>query len=196
MNRQDFNGKTPQELEQMFEGELKTYKETIDAMMTLEELMDAEQKLMEEAQEYDKYLDTVEYPLADKVEFDGSNYSRNDLAKIIMSAISKMEVEWANTLGLYEMYNIWKNKDMASVAYKVFDSTLRILNQVKYKGPQEWKDMLAVNKFLAECHADYTLDTNFNVLISKKHNCILERYELVQKENNVVDETTVVQQGA
>lgn len=193
MNRQDFNGKTPQELEQMFEGELKTYKETIDAMMTLEELMDAEQKLMEEAQEYDKYLDTVEYPLVDKVEFDGSNYSRNDLAKIIMSAISKMEVEWANTLGLYEMYNIWKNKDMASVAYKVFDSTLRILNQVKYKGPQEWKDMLAVNKFLAECHADYTLDTNFNVLISKKHNCILERYELVQKENNVVDETTVVQ---
>ena len=193
MNRQDFNGKTPQELEQMFEGELKTYKETIDAMMTLEELMDAEQKLMEEAQEYDKYLDAVEYPLVDKVEFDGSNYSRNDLAKIIMSAISKIEVEWANTLGLYEMYNIWKNKDMASVAYKVFDSTLRILNQVKYKGPQEWKDMLAVNKFLAECHADYTLDTNFNVLISKKHNCILERYELVQKENNVVDEATVVQ---
>lgn len=193
MNRQDFNGKTPQELEQMFEGELKTYKETIDAMMTLEELMDAEQKLMEEAQEYDKYLDTVEYPLVDKVEFDGSNYSRNDLAKIIMSAISKMEVEWANTLGLYEMYNIWKNKDMASVAYKVFDSTLRVLNQVKYKGPQEWKDMLAVNKFLAECHADYTLDTNFNVLISKKHNCILERYELVQKENNVIDEATVVQ---
>ncbi len=193
MNRQDFNGKTPQELEQMFEGELKTYKETIDTMMTLEELMDAEQKLMEEAQEYDKYLDTVEYPLVDKVEFDGSNYSRNDLAKIIMSAISKMEVEWANTLGLYEMYNIWKNKDMASVAYKVYDSTLRILNQVKYKGPQEWKDMLAVNKFLAECHADYTLDTNFNVLISKKHNCILERYELVQKENNVVDEATVVQ---
>lgn len=193
MNRQDFNGKTPQELEQMFEGELKTYKETIDAMMTLEELMDAEQKLMEEAQEYDKYLDTVEYPLVDKVEFDGSNYSRNDLAKIIMSAISKMEVEWANTLGLYEMYNIWKNKDMSSVAYKVFDSTLRVLNQVKYKGPQEWKDMLAVNKFLAECHADYTLDTNFNVLISKKHNCILERYELVQKENNVVDEAAVVQ---
>lgn len=193
MNRQDFNGKTPQELEQMFEGELKTYKETIDVMMTLEELMDAEQKLMEEAQEYDKYLDTVEYPLVDKVEFDGSNYSRNDLAKIIMNAISKMEVEWANTLGLYEMYNIWKNKDMTSVAYKVFDSTLRILNQVKYKGPQEWKDMLAVNKFLSECHTEYTLDTNYNILISKKHNCILERYELVQKENNVVDETTVVQ---
>ena len=131
--------------------------------------------------------------VVDKVEFDGSNYSRNDLAKIIMSAISKMEVEWANTLGLYEMYNIWKNKDMSSVAYKVFDSTLRVLNQVKYKGPQEWKDMLAVNKFLAECHADYTLDTNFNVLISKKHNCILERYELVQKENNVIDEATVFQ---
>ena len=133
MNRQDFNGKTPQELEQMFDGELKTYKETIDAMMTPEELMEAEQKLMEEAQEYDKYLDTVEYPLVDKVELDGSNYSRNDLAKIIMSAISKMEVEWANTLGLFELYNIWKNKDMASVAYKVFDSTLRVLNQVNTK---------------------------------------------------------------
>ena len=38
MNRQDFNGKTPQELEQMFENELKTYKEKIDAIMTTEEL--------------------------------------------------------------------------------------------------------------------------------------------------------------
>lgn len=194
MNRQDFNGKTPQELEQMFENELKTYKEKIDAMMTTEELSKEEESLMKEAQEYDKYLDTVEYSLVDSVEFDGSNYSRNDLAKIILGAISKMEVEWAGTLGLYEMYNIWKNKDMSSIAYKVFDSTLRVLNQVKYKGPQEWKDMLAVNKFLAECHSEYTLDTNFNILLSKKHNCILERYELVQKKDGVVDESTVVQQ--
>ena len=194
MNRQDFNGKTPQELEQMFENELKTYKEKIDTMMTTEELSKEEESLMKEAQEYDKYLDTVEYSLVDSVEFDGSNYSRNDLAKIILGAISKMEVEWAGTLGLYEMYNIWKNKDMSSIAYKVFDSTLRILNQVKYKGPQEWKDMLAVNKFLAECHSGYTLDTNFNILLSKKHNCILERYELVQKKDGIVDESAVVQQ--
>ena len=194
MNRQDFNGKTPQELEQMFENELKTYKEKIDAMMTTEELSKEEESLMKEAQEYDKYLDTVEYSLVDSVEFDGSNYSRNDLAKIILGAISKMEDERAGTLGLYEMYNIWKNKDMSSIAYKVFDSTLRILNQVKYKGPQEWKDMLAVNKFLAECHSWYTLDTNFNILLSKKHNCILERYELVQKKHGIVDESTVVQQ--
>ena len=54
--------------------------------------------------------------------------------------------------------------------------------------------MLAVNKFLAECHSEYTLDTNFNILLSKKHNCILERYELVQKKDGVVDESTVVQQ--
>ena len=116
MNRQDFNGKTPQELEQMFENELKTYKEKIDAMMTTEELSKEEESLMKEAQEYDKYLDTVEYSLVDSVEFDGSNYSRNDLAKIILGAISKIEVEWAGTLGLYEMYNIWKNKDMSSIA--------------------------------------------------------------------------------
>ena len=124
MNRQDLNGKTPQELEQMFENELKTYKEKIDAIMTTEELSKEEESLMKEAQEYDKYLDTVEYPLVEKVEFDGSNYSRNDLAKIILGAVSKMEVEWAGTLGLYEMYNIWKNKDISSIAYKVFDSTL------------------------------------------------------------------------
>jgi hypothetical protein len=82
---------------------------------------------------------------------------------------------------------------MSTIMYKAFDSTLRVLGQVKYKGAEEWKDMLAVNKFLSECHAEYTLDTNYNVLISKKHNCILERYELVQKENNVVDDATVIQ---
>ena len=193
MNRQDFNGKTPQELEQMFDEELKTYKETIDAMMDVESLMEAESKLMEEAQEYDKYLDTVEYPLPEKVEFDNDNYSRNDIAKFIVRALNKMEVDWAATLGLYELNKLWRTKDMSTIMYKPFDSTLRVLGQIKYKGVDEWKDMLAVNKFLSECHAEYTLDTNYNILISKKHNCIMERYNLIQKENNVVDEATIVQ---
>lgn len=193
MNRSDFNGKTAEELEQMFNTEFEAYKAKIDSMMDLNELMAAEQELMNEAQEYDKYLDEVSYNLPDKVDFDGVNYSRNDITKFIVRAINKMEVEWGATLGLYELCKLWKNNDLSTIAYKAFDSTLRVLNQNKYKGMDEWKEMLVVNRFLAECHQEYTLDTNYNVFISERHNCIINRAELVRKDNNIIDETAVIQ---
>lgn len=193
MNRSDLNGKTYVEVEPMLDAELNAYKEKINTLMTIEELSEEEQSLMKEAQEYDEYLNSVEYDLLDGVEFDG-RYTRNDISKIIINAICKMEIDWSQTLGLYDLVNLWKNKDMAKIPNKAYDSTLRVLNQVKYKGYDEWKGILATNKFLASCHNEYSLDTSWNVLISEKHNVIMQRAELIRKENNVINETDVVMQ--
>lgn len=191
MVREDLNGKTYQEVEPMLENALKEFKEKIDSIMTIEELVEEEKLLMEEAQKYDEYLSGVTYELPDGVDFDG-HFSRNDIAKIIITSLGKMEVEWSQTLGLYELVNLWKTKDMASIPNKAYDSTLRILNQVRYKGYDEWKGILATNKFLAACHNEYSLDISWNVLISEKHNSIMQRSELIQKQNNVIDEQDVL----
>lgn len=193
MTREDLNGKVYGEVEPMLDAELNAYREKINTLMTIEELSEEEQILMKEAQQYDEYLNSVEYDLPDGVEFDG-RYTRNDISKIIINALCKMEVEWSQTLGLYDLVNLWRNKDMAKIPNKAYDSTLRVLNQVKYKGYDEWKGILATNKFLASCHNEYSLDTSWNVLISEKHNVIMQRAELIRKENNVINETDVAMQ--
>lgn len=192
MTRQDLNGKLYPEVENVLGENLKEYTDKINEMMTIEELEVAEAELMKEAQEYDEYLNGVEYDLPNNVEYDGDTYSRNEIAKCIISALGKMEVEWQHTLGLFELVNLWKTKDLAKISMKAFDSTLRTLNQVKYKGYTEWRDILAVNKFLSECHNEYSLDTAWNILISEKHNAIMKRAELVRKSDNVVDEQEAV----
>lgn len=190
MTREDLNGKNYSEVEPMLEAELNSFKERIDQIMDIDELSKEEEILMKEAREYDEYLNTVEYELPDNVDFDG-HYSRNDIAKVIINALGKLEVEWSQTLGLYELVTLWKNKDMNKISNKAYDNTLRVLNQVRYKGYDEWKGILATNKFLASCHNAYSLDTGWNVLISEKHNVIMQRVELIQKQNNVIDEQNV-----
>lgn len=191
MTRQDLNGKNYNEVEPILTQELNEYKEKVNQMMTVDDILKAEEELMADAKAYDEYLTGVTYELPNGVDYDGDHFSRNDCAKIIMGAINKLEVEWAQTLGLYELVKLWKNKDLATIANKAYDSTLRVLNQVKYKGFDEWRNILAVNAFLAQCHNAYSLDTAYNILISEKHNALMDREKLLQKKDNVVDEQSI-----
>lgn len=188
MTRQDLNGKLYTEVEATLAEQLDQYVEKVNEQMELEDLLLMEKELMEEAKAYDDYLSSVEYELPENTTFDNTTYSRNEVAKYILGALSKMDVEWQYTQGLFELYNLWRNKDFVKISQKAFDSTLRLLNQVKYKGYTEWKEILVVNSYLAQCHNEYSLDTAWNILISEKHNAILKRMELVAKQNNVVDE--------
>lgn len=192
MTREDLNGKTYAEVEPMLDQEFNEYKAAVDTMNEIDEVIAAEEKLMEEAQEYDKYLDTVTYELPNGADYGGKHYSRNDIAKVIINSLNKLEVEWSNTLGLFELVELWKNKDLAVIPNKAYDSTLRVLNQVKFKGYEEWRDILATNVFLSGCHNAYQLDTGWNILISEKHNYLMSRAELVRKDNNIIDEQEVV----
>lgn len=192
MTRQDLNGRVYAEVEKELAAELDAYVKQVNEIMDVNELMKLESDLMKEAEEYDAYLNNVEYQLPEDTNFENTHYSRNDVAKYILAALNKVEVEWSHTLGLFELYNLWKNKDFVKISQKAFDSTLRILNQVKYKGYTEWKEILVVNSYLSQCHNEYSLDTAWNILISEKHNAIMDRVKLIQREQNVIDEQEVL----
>lgn len=192
MTRQDLNGKLYTDVEKELGAELDAYIKHVNEIMDVESLYTLEQELMKEAEEYDAYLNSVEYQLPENTNFEGEHYSRNEVAKYILAALNKVEVEWSHTLGLFELYNLWRNKDFVKISQKAFDSTLRILNQVKYKGYTEWKEILVVNSYLSQCHNEYSLDTAWNILISEKHNAIMDRVKLIQREQNVIDEQEVL----
>ena len=125
-------------------------------------------------------------------EFKNQRYTRVQVAKFVISALSRLEVEWQYTLGLDDLFDLWGNKDFVEISQGAFDSTLRLLNQLKYKGRTDIREILVVNAYLSQCHNEYSLDTAWNILISEKHNAIMDRVKLIQREQNVIDEQEVL----
>lgn len=192
MTRQDLNGKLYAEVEKELGAELDAYVKQVNEIMDIEGLLALEQDLMAEAKEYEEYLKTVVYKLPDDCEFKNQRYTRVQVAKFIVAALSRLEVEWQYTLGLDDLFDLWGNKDFVEISQGAFDSTLRLLNQLKYKGRTDIREILVVNEYLSQCHNEYSLDTAWNILISEKHNAIMDRVKLIQREQNVIDEQEVL----
>lgn len=181
MNRDDLKGKTYAEVSELFDKELEEYKNKVAEVMDQETLDKMEAEVNDEYTEVNNYLTDVTYDLPGGVDFDGKHYSKNDVAQQIVYFLNKNEVEWSYTLGLFELAKLWKNKDFAKISYYTFDSTLRTLNQIKFKGFDEWKNILVVNEYMKQCHDEYTKDTAMLLFVSQKHNAILDRMQLIQK---------------
>ena len=173
MTRQELDGMAYAEVKTKLEAEMVTFSEEI-SNLSKEELEARETEIVNELNEYDKYLDGVEYKLPSKCEFNGTPYTRNAIAKLIIYFLDKIEVEWSYTLGMYQLTQLWRSKDLKTIKYKAYDSTLRCLDGVKFKGSSDWRDILAINEYMSKCHNLYSIDTAWLYFLSGKHNAILD----------------------
>lgn len=185
INREDWNGKTYQEMAAAMEADLVLYREKVAAFTTVDECNAEEQVLMASMDEVQTRLDTVKYELPKNVEFDGKTYSKKDITSKIIYFINKLEVKWEQTLGLYQLVALWKSETFNEIPYRVYDSTLRCLNQVTFKGSSEWLDILAVNDYLSQCHNEYSLDTGMLVYLSECHNVVVNKMDELSKVTSV-----------
>ena len=80
IKREDFNGKTYQEMAVAIQAELIDYKTQVDGYNTIEECETEEQVLMASMDEIQARLDVVEYELPKDVEFEGTKYSKKQIA--------------------------------------------------------------------------------------------------------------------
>ena len=177
IKREDFNGKKYEEMAAALQADLVMYGEQVAGFTTLDECTAEEQVLMASLDEIQQHLDTVEYELPKGVEYDGKKYSKKDVAAKIVYFLNKIECKWEQTLGLYQLVNLWKREDFAMIPYRVYDSTLRCLNTVSFKGLSEWTDILVVNDYLSQCHNEYSLDTGMLVYVHEMHNKLINRMD-------------------
>lgn len=171
---------TAKEQAERLQKEVDEYKEYLDKIDDQETLKEEEKKCIEALDEYDKYVSGVKYNVPDGVDFEGKHYSRKDVAGKIIYFISKQEVNWQYTLGLYQLCKLWKG-DIKEVTYKQLDSTLRVLEQPKFRGFEEWRDILLVNEYMKALHEDYTKDLANQIALSQKHAAVLDRMDLTGK---------------
>lgn len=192
MTHEDLKGKSYKEMEVALEGELLMFTEEISTIEDENVLKEKEQAIINELEEYDKYLDTVAYELPDGCEYDGQTFKKGDIAKAIIYNLNKMEVEFQYTLGMYQLVRLWKDKDLKEISYKAYDSTLRCLNGVKFKGYQDWQDILAINEFMSQCHDRYKSDLAWYIFLSTKHNTIMDRMKMLVPVEELGDVNTEV----
>lgn len=177
--------KSYKDVAEILEGGLKEFKETVDGINDVEGLNKLEESLMDEQKQYDEYIKTVEYTLPDAVEYDGERFTKNAIAKLVADFLNRSEVDWQFTLGYFQIVKTWRTKDLKTVDYNTFDSTLRMLNNLKFKGFSDWRNILAVNEYMKGCHEPYSIDTAYMIFLNQKHQAIMDRTTLVEKREPV-----------
>lgn len=188
IKREEFNGKSYEEMAAAIQTELIDYGTQVAGYATVEECEAEEQVLMASMDEIQKHLDEVTYELPNDVEYDGKKYSKKDIVGKVVYFLNKIEVEWAQTLGLYQLVKIWKGDEFTKIPYRVYDSTLRCLNTVRFKGMQEWTDILVTNEYLSTCHNEYSLDTGMLIYLGECHNMLLNRMKELNPQAEIPEE--------
>jgi hypothetical protein len=168
------------EIGAILEADVVAYTEEV-SKLTLEELDTAEQELMEVFKVDDAHLAEVAYELPDSVEYDGHTVKRSDLASKIIQFINRIEVDFRATLGIYQGVRFWKTAESKPIPYGVFDSTLRLLGGLKFKGERDCFDILVINNWFATAHAAYTRDQIWSQYLHAKHNAILQARDALKK---------------
>ena len=181
----ELKSKTYKEVAETLEKLLNEYKEEINKVTDIDTLNKMEEELMEEQKAADAYLKTVEYELPDAAEYDGERFTKNKIAKLVFEFLNRAEVDWQYTLGYFQVVQMWKSQDLKAIDYNAFDSTLRMLNQLKFKGYTDWRNILAVNEYMKGCHEPYSIDTSYMIFLNQKHQAIMDRATLVQKVESV-----------
>jgi hypothetical protein len=186
ITRENLNGLSPQEIQDLLDANLQEYAVNVLELQEEENILEKEQEVIKLMEENDIRMKLVTYKLADEVNFDGQVYKKETVQGFIADLLDTQEVEWSYTLGLYEMMKVWKNKELQEIQYHAYDSTLRVLGGLKYKGFMAWKKILTINEFLSSCHEEYTRDYAYIVYLSQIHNTLLEA---LKKFNPVEEET-------
>ena len=163
------------------QAEVDAYKKEIEGINDVEVLKEKEKEIIAEMDKFDEYIKSRTYPVPNGVDFEGEHYSRSEVSGEIIYFINKNEVQWQYTLGLYQLCRFWKNTSNEVITYGQLDSTLRILEQQKFRGFDEWRNILLVNEYMKALHEDYTKDLAVQIALSQKHNSILERMDLIGK---------------
>ena len=176
-----------QEIAKELEAEVALYTEELSEK-TREELETEEKNLMEVFKENDERIAGVEYELPDEIEYDGRKLKRNEITAKIVGFLNRIEVQFQATLGLYQCIRFWKTRGSGKIPYGAFDSTLRMLGTLKFKGEQDCFDILVTNNWFTAAHDAYSRDNIWTQYLHAKHQRIMEAMEALDK--NAAGEAT------
>ena len=82
---------------------------------------------------------------------------------------------------------LWKSPTFTEINFGALDSTLRLLDQCKFQGMSEWRDILIVNEYMKALHEQYAKDTTRHIAIAQKHDAIIKQRDLIEPVKSKTD---------
>lgn len=191
IKREDLIGKVGEELGKMLEEDIQTYQAHVLTIETKEEALKEEESLIDAINAFEATLKDVHYNLQEGCTYDNQVFNRKTMNSYVVDCLNLVEVEYSYTLGIYELVKLWETKDLDKIQYHAYDSTLRVLQQCKFRGKDQCKKILAVNTYLSGNHADYVSDTSYMIYLSSLHNALVDQINSFDKpvEEEAADET-------
>lgn len=183
LERQELHNKDIDAIRELMEADIVNFTDGLAALKTTEEVKAKEEELMEIFKADDEYLSGLDFKLSDKTEYAGKTVKRSELIRNIIGFISRIEVDFRATLGIYQAILFWKTCGTDNVPYTVYDTTLRLLGTIKYKGADDCFNILAINNWFTEAHEAYMRANVYTGYLSSLHQAIMTRLsELDPKE--------------
>ena len=178
MEVKEFEGKKYDEIVEELQKRIQEFTDKVNAEKDLETLKKIELEIDKEQEAFDTYLREVTYPLPQEaIQFEGKKYTVQDITKKIIYFLNRHEQQFQYCLGLHGVVLFWKTaKD--EIAYGIFDSTLHLLEQLKYKGDNEWTDILIVNNYLVGASEGYKRDRTCLEALAQMRNAVVSRIQL------------------
>lgn len=174
ITREDLKNVELDNIQSYLEAQISSFMVEIE-QMDEEQLLSMEGDLMTTMDEYDAYIKGVTYELPESCVFDEETFSKKQICEYVSDYINTQEVQWEHVSGLYDLCKIWRDNKVKNISYGAYDSTLRILGLIKYKGMRDWKRIMAIYSYLSESRAEYTRDLGYIIYLSQIHNSILNR---------------------
>lgn len=183
ITREELIEKTQAEIQAMLEADTQQFAVTISELASEEEVLEQEKELIVTMTDNDAHMKTISYEVPETCTFDDTVYNSKTICRQISDFVENNEVEWSYTLGLYELCKFWRETPK-TVPYHIYDSTLRVLGGLKYKGREQWRKILTINTFLSSCHDEYVKDTSYMIYLSSLHNVVIDALKKFHPEEN------------
>jgi hypothetical protein len=171
------------EISEILELDVVAYAEAI-AGESVEKLKAREAELMDEFKANDEILAKAAYELPDSIDYDGVKLTRSELVNKIIGFLNRIEVEFRATLGIYQGIRFWKTAEKKPIPYGTFDSTLRLLGGLKFKGEKDCYDILVINNWFTSAHEGYSRDNIWTQYLHALHQTILKELDVAAKREN------------
>lgn len=160
----------------------------------INELKQIDLDIDKEQADFDEYLKKQEYELpTEDVEFEGRKWKVQQIMQKIIYHLNRNEQSFVYVAGLHALVTIWKRAELSKIPYGVYDSTLRILGQLKYKGDAEWVEIMVINTYLQRAHEAYTRDIAMMHTLADMRSHVDSMIQLYMK--GVGDDGIPVEQG-
>lgn len=163
------------QLQKLFTNELYEFKAFVESNYTPEDvegLKELEKQLMEEFDANDKLISQEFYVL------NGSSKEVKTLDSVVVKFLEKIDTEFRAAQVVLECINFWstilETDGKYKVPHSVFDTTLRLLNSIKYKGKEELDGIVKVNQWFMPSHNAYNKNLIYTHVLSAKHQEILQ----------------------